>query len=86
MPNLSSDEIALLQWVRDADEDAGGLWEEEVDDGQRAALLTLVEGGFVERVGSAGGFEEHGDEDVDDGGVYRMTARGVEALRSIGPR
>ena len=79
--NLTTEELLLLRWVRQADEEVGGLWEGELEEGQRDALFTLCDCGVVERLPSAGGFEEHGDEDVDDGGVYRVTEKGVNVLR-----
>jgi hypothetical protein len=80
---LSPAEHALLQVVRDSDEDHGGLHGEELAVDEYEAMERLCELGLVEVQGE---FEEapDGEEDERDMGrskvVYRITAAGVLTL------
>jgi hypothetical protein len=80
---LSPAERALLQVVRDSDEDHGGLAGGELKPDEYETMDHLCAHGLVD---VAGEFEEapDGEEDERDAGrsrvVYRVTARGVRAL------
>lgn len=83
-PTLTAAEIALLRVVRASDEDHGGLAWSEVAEGEHEALDRLVHLGLVETIGEFGEAPD-GEEDEREAGasaiVYRITARGVVALR-----
>lgn len=80
---LTSAERALLREVRLSDEDHGGLAGEELSVDEYDVMGRLCSLGLVEAVGEYGEAPD-GEEDERDAGayavVYRITARGVEAL------
>lgn len=86
---LTSAELALLREVRVSDEDHGGLAGEElaVDEYERMSRLCSL--GLVEALGEYGEAPD-GEEDERDAGasaiVYRITAKGVEALADEPPK
>jgi hypothetical protein len=84
MVALSAPERALLREVRVSDEDHGGLAADELGDDERAAMDRLCALGLVEARGEYGEAPD-GEEDERDASeivlVYRITGKGVEALR-----
>ncbi len=82
--HLSPAERALLRDVRASDEDHGGLAEGELAPDERAAMDRLCALGLVEAEGEYGEAPD-GEEDERDAGahglVYRVTGKGVDALR-----
>ena len=81
---LSPAERALLEEVRDSDEDHGGLAGEELEGDEYEAMDRLCTLGLVEAQGEYGEAPD-GEEDEREAGrsalVYRVTAEGVRALR-----
>lgn len=81
---LSAAEIALLRVVHVSDEDHGGLAYDELAVDEHETMGRLCELGMVEALGEYGEAPD-GEEDEREAGataiVYRVTARGVEALR-----
>lgn len=82
---LSPAERALLQDVRDSDEDHGGLAGEELAQDEYESMDRLCSLGLVEAQGEYGEAPD-GEEDERDAGrssiVYRVTAAGVRALEA----
>ena len=82
---LTLQERALLDEVRVSDEDHGGLDLDELGSDEIEIVTRLLERGFVEAVNEYGEAPD-GEEDEREaggcGGRVRMTARGVEALRT----
>lgn len=83
LPPLTSAERTLLREVRSSDEDHGGLGGHELDADEYEAMDRLCTLGLVEPVGEYGEAPD-GEEDEREAGasalLYRITARGVEAL------
>ncbi len=86
-PSLKPHELSLLREVRTSDEDHGGLSGEELTAEELDVMARLVDAGYVEAVGEYGEAPD-GEEDEADAGdhdvVYRVTGRGVLALRDAG--
>lgn len=82
-PTLTSTERALLHEVRLSDEDHGGLAGEELTSDDYEAMARLCDLGLVEALGEYGEAPD-GEEDEREAGatalLYRITARGVEAI------
>jgi hypothetical protein len=81
---LTPAERALLQVVRDSDEDHGGLDASECDGDELEVLATLCDRGLVEATqefGEAPDGEEDEREMGATGALYRITGAGVAALR-----
>lgn len=81
---LTAVELALLREVRVSDEDHGGLTGSELSTDELETIDALLQRGLVEAVGEYGEAPD-GEEDEWQAGaaavVYRITARGVLALR-----
>ncbi|MBN9167266.1 MAG: hypothetical protein BGO98_17770 [Myxococcales bacterium 68-20] len=82
-PTLTSTERALLHEVRLSDEDHGGLAGEELTPDDYEAMARLCDLGLVEALGEYGEAPD-GEEDEREAGatalLYRITAKGVEAI------
>jgi hypothetical protein len=81
---LSAAERALLQEVRDSDEDHGGLAFEELEREEHEVMERLVSLGLVEARGEYGEAPDGEEDEREMGGgavVYRVTAAGVAVLR-----
>lgn len=81
---LSAAQLVVLRLVRASDEDHGGLGSSELQEGEHEELDVLLRHGMIEAVGEYGEAPD-GEEDEREAGasavVYRVTARGVAALR-----
>ena len=86
MPAITPTELSLLRAIREADEDHGGLFREELAEEEVDVCHDLVARGWAE-VLSEFGQAPDGEEDERDagGGVcFRITERGVEQLADLG--
>jgi hypothetical protein len=83
-PTLTLAELGLLRLVRQSDEDHGGLRGDQVHPDEYEALDRLCSLELVEAVGEYGEAPD-GEEDEREAGdarvAYRITGRGVVALR-----
>jgi hypothetical protein len=72
---LTPAELALLVAIRRADEDEGGLSLDDMDDDEKEALGRLVARGLAETI-----------TDDEEGAAWaRITWRGAEVVRDLGP-
>jgi hypothetical protein len=81
--DLSPAERALLQTVRDSDEDHGGLAADELTVDELDTMDRLCELGLVEAMGEYGEAPDGEYDELDAGRsaiVYRVTGEGVRAL------
>ncbi len=85
MRPITPTELSLLRAIRDADEDHGGLFCEELAVHEVDVCYCLVARGWVEVVPEFGQAPD-GEEDERDAGAhvcFRITGRGVEQLADI---
>lgn len=73
-PALTPAELALLVAIRRADEEEGGLSLEDMDDDEKSLLRGLEARNLVETKG-----------DEDGAAWARVTWRGAEVVRDLGP-
>lgn len=86
MPPVTPTELSILRAIREADEDNGGLFGEELADDELEVCYGLVARGWAE-VLSEFGQAPDGEEDERDAGArvcFRITGRGVERLADVG--
>lgn len=84
--NLTPTEIALLREVRASDEDHGGLHGTELTAEELEPMGRLCELGLVEAQGEYGEAPDGEEDEAAMGAtalVYRITGRGVTALREL---
>jgi hypothetical protein len=79
---LTPTEVLLLRVIRDADEDHGGLFREEIADDDVEVCDRLVERGLAEVLSEFGEAPDGEEDERDAGGRYffRITGYGVERL------
>jgi hypothetical protein len=80
---LTREELALLEMIREADVDRGGLLESEMSREESSCAWALVERGLVEAVGEYGEAPDGEEDEKDAGGAhtFRITGQGVARLR-----
>ncbi len=88
MVDLSLTELALLRIIHEADRDRGGIFIDELSHEEADVCSQLVERGLVETMSEFGEAPDGEEDERDAGGRYlfRMTGRGVEALRDARER
>jgi hypothetical protein len=79
---LTPTEISLLRAIREADEDHGGLFREELTEDELEACEGLVERGLAEVLSEFGEAPDGEEDERDAGGRYcfRVTGAGVARL------
>jgi hypothetical protein len=83
---ITPTELSILRVLREADEDHGGLFPEELTDEEAEVCHGLVARGWAE-VLSEFGQAPDGEEDERDAGArafFRITGRGVDRLADSG--
>jgi hypothetical protein len=79
---LTPSERELLRAIREADEDHGGLFGDELNEDELEVCNSLVEKGCAEVLSEFGEAPDGEEDERDAGGRYcfRITGRGVDLL------
>jgi len=81
-PELTPTQLSLLQAIRDADEEHGGLFRNELTEDELEVCEGLVEHALAEVLSEFGEAPDGEEDERDAGGRYcfRITGRGVSKL------
>jgi hypothetical protein len=81
--HVSPEQLSLLRAIHEADRDRGGLSRDELTDDEARVCDELVERGLAELMAEFGEAPDGEEDERDAGaaGVFRITGRGVDAIR-----